>query len=83
MTCFYLPTKELRFGFVVSKKVGNAVTRNRIKRKFRVIARELSFETGSFIFLAKPEIVSLDYSEIKDDIIKLLKKIDENLIISN
>lgn len=83
MTCFYLPTKELRFGFVVSKKVGNAVTRNRIKRKFRVIARELGFETGSFIFLAKPEIVSLDYSEIKDDIIKLLKKIDENLIISN
>jgi len=83
MSCFYLPTKELKFGFVVSKKVGNAVTRNKIKRRFRAIARELDFETGSFIFLAKPEIVSLSFNEIKSDVIKLLKRIDENFTISN
>ncbi len=30
-----------RIGFTVSRKVGNAVARNRVKRRFRVLARDL------------------------------------------
>ncbi|RRD46126.1 ribonuclease P protein component [Tessaracoccus sp. OH4464_COT-324] len=35
------PLEVTRVGFVVSKKVGNAVQRNRVKRRLRHIAREL------------------------------------------
>ena len=32
---------QMRLGITVSKKVGKAVTRNRMKRRFRALAREL------------------------------------------
>ena len=31
----------LRFGITVTKKIGNAVVRNRMKRRFRALVREL------------------------------------------
>jgi ribonuclease P protein component len=33
------PTEGVRVGFVVSKTVGNAVTRNRVKRRLRHLSR--------------------------------------------
>lgn len=32
---------DARFGFIVTKKVGNAVNRNRVRRRMKAIAREL------------------------------------------
>jgi ribonuclease P protein component len=36
----------MRLGLTVSKKVGNAVTRNRMKRRFRELARKILPEAG-------------------------------------
>jgi ribonuclease P protein component len=36
----------MRLGLTVSKKVGNAVVRNRMKRRFRALAREVVPERG-------------------------------------
>ena len=36
----------MRLGLTVSKKVGNAVVRNRMKRRFRELAREMLPEAG-------------------------------------
>ena len=33
--------KQMRVGFTVTKKIGGAVIRNRMKRRFRALAREL------------------------------------------
>lgn len=37
MCCLDNDLPHCRFGFVVSKRVGNAVTRNRVKRRLRAI----------------------------------------------
>jgi ribonuclease P protein component len=36
----------MRIGFTVTKKIGGAVVRNRMKRRFRALARELLPEYG-------------------------------------
>ena len=36
-----------RFGFIVSKAVGNAVVRNRVRRRLRAVGYELLGELGS------------------------------------
>jgi ribonuclease P protein component len=36
----------MRVGFTVTKKIGGAVVRNRMKRRFRALARELVPEQG-------------------------------------
>ena len=39
-------TQAMRFGITVTKKIGNAVVRNRMKRRFRALLREMLPEQG-------------------------------------
>jgi ribonuclease P protein component len=49
----------VRVGYTCSKKVGNAVTRNRAKRRLRAVAAELLSEGGrdgwDYVLIGKPE----------------------------
>ena len=42
-----VPTEPTRFGFIVSKAVGNAVTRNLVRRRMRAVAHEILQDVGS------------------------------------
>lgn len=59
-----------RVGFVVSKAVGPAVTRNRVKRRLRHIAREqISSLPGSAVLVirALPAAADASYAELATD----------------
>ena len=55
LVLIYLRGKDLKFGFSVSSKVGNAVTRNRVRRCLREDARLLRprLKRGKYIFVAR------------------------------
>ncbi|HEY4533070.1 MAG TPA: ribonuclease P protein component, partial [Fusobacterium sp.] len=69
-----------KYGFVASKKIGNAVCRNRIKRLFRefVNQNETIFpKSSTLIFVAKKksgkEIKKIKYEQIEQDLYKILQ----------
>ena len=70
-----------KFGFVVSKKVGNAVIRNRIKRLFREVIRQNEYKikkSYDIVIISKKNtglnIKTVNYFVIEKDILKILKK---------
>lgn len=70
----WLPASELRVGIVVSKKVGKAVVRNRIKRRLREILRRLYLPKAHLLVIASPEAREATYAELFQDLIRALKK---------
>ena len=57
-----------RSGFTVSKKVGNAVARNRARRRLREVARlsmaELAIPSADHVFIARPQQAELPFDEL-------------------
>ena len=78
---------DLKIGFVVPIKISKkAVVRNRIKRQMREVVRLLmkdkAIKCGYFVlFLAKKGTIGVEYIDIDDSIVNLLKK--TGLLVSN
>jgi len=69
--------KYSRLGLSVSKKMGNAVMRNRIKRLIKEIFRELGdrLEAGNdYIVISRKPVRTMEYSDMKDSLEHVLKK---------
>jgi ribonuclease P protein component len=66
-----------KFGIVASKKVGNAVHRNRAKRLLRAFFLNYisNLKTGHYILVAKPNILNSEYNKTTQEIFTALKRL--------
>ncbi len=72
--------KKLNISFVTKKKIGNAVKRNKIKRRLRSIVNDavkkisLKFDY-SYLVIAKPTMLNNEYTIIKETLFRDLERI--------
>ena len=72
--------KYLNISFVAQKKLGNAVKRNKVKRRLKNIMNQILKISKlnlnySYLIIAKKNIISASFSDIKEIISKDFKKI--------
>lgn len=72
-----------RFGFSINKKLGRAVTRNRIKRLLKESTRSLKIKSGlDIIYIARTDSAKADFHQIRSSSENILGQLgllqDEN-----
>ena len=74
MTVVYLPAPAppARVAYAINRKVGNAVARNKVRRRLRAIVGDLDREidgglpAGTYLLTVRPEVTSLSYRDLAD-----------------
>jgi len=67
---------QMRFGITVTKKIGNAVVRNRMKRRFRALLREVLPELGlpgtDHVLIGREGGVERDFALLREELVAAL-----------
>ena len=68
-----------RVGYTVTKKIGNAVVRNRMKRRFRELARDVIASQGApgsdHILIGRMGAIDRDFATLRADLAKAVQKL--------
>ena len=75
-----LNSKQLNISFIAKKKLGNAVTRNKIKRRLKNIMRDITRNINinckySYLVIAKKIVFNHKFEDIKKELFLNFKKI--------
>ena len=69
----------IRVGYTVTKKIGGAVVRNRMKRRFRSLARAILPEQGvpgaDHVLIGRAGGIERDYATLADELRRALAKV--------
>lgn len=62
----------LRYGITVTKKIGNAVVRNRMKRRFRALVRDVLAEQGlpdhDHVLIGREGGIERDFAKLREEL---------------
>ena len=77
---FNIVIKYLNISFVAQKKIGNAVKRNKIKRRLRDIMNDANKKISlkldySYLVIAKPTMLNNEFNNIKKTLLQEFEKI--------
>jgi ribonuclease P protein component len=68
----------IRLGITITKKVGNAVIRNRMRRRFRALMQEMLAELGKagsdHIIIGRSDGIEIDFGRLRADLRKALER---------
>ena len=71
--------EEIGLGFTATKRIGNAVKRNRAKRRLREAARTLAPDLAtpgySYVLIARPELLTCAFQTLLDDMRKAFSRV--------
>tara|TARA_B100001093_G_C26059567_1_gene689865 strand:+ start:211 stop:543 length:333 start_codon:yes stop_codon:yes gene_type:complete len=71
----------IKVGYTVTKQNGNAVNRNRIKRRLRQVVANVIHKYGknnwNYVLIGKKKVIRADFEELNKEFISALKKIHE------
>ena len=74
-----LSDRTVRIGFTASRKVGNAVARNRAKRRLRALAEDVITRHAAgghdYVLIARQSTVTRNFSALRADLVRSLKKL--------
>jgi ribonuclease P protein component len=70
---------SMRVGFTVTKKIGGAVVRNRMKRRFRALAREIvparGFPGSDHVMIGRDKGVERDFGLLRVELADALDRL--------
>ena len=73
----------VRLGITVSKKVGGAVVRNRMKRRFRVLGREIlsahALPGADHVLIGRREGIERDFGALRTELLAALARVAKKM----
>lgn len=64
-----------RYGYSITKRLGKAVRRNRIRRQLKEITRQQPVKPGwDIVFIGRPPAASSDFQQLRDAVTALLSQ---------
>ena len=76
------PGPQIRVGFTVSRKVGNAVQRNRARRRLRAVAQEILPACGragtDYVLIGRRETLARPYAALGEDLRRALRRLNKD-----
>lgn len=79
--------RDAGFGITATKKLGGAVVRNRVKRRFRAIIRDVfpghALAGADHVLIGRADALTMDHAKLTADVAKALGKAEKRLAERN